>query len=76
MGWQMTGDAERTPVAERMARLRRRRREGLHPINIDIRQNEIRALVASGLLAAERCDDPRAISGALGRFLDRTLGKS
>jgi hypothetical protein len=57
-----------------MARLRRRR-EGLRPINIDVRKSEIDALVALGLLPSERREDQRAISGALGRFLDRTLGK-
>jgi hypothetical protein len=75
METQMERDAERSPEAKRMARFRQRHREGLRPIRIDVRASEIDALVARGLLASERRDDPYEIAGALGRFLDKVLRK-
>ncbi len=72
----MQGDAERSPSAERMARLRKRRRQGLRAIRIDVRHTEIDAMVARGLLSPEKRDDGAAISNALGRLLDQVFRRA
>ncbi len=69
----MKSDAERTPAAERMARLRRRRRDGLRPISIDIFKHEIDELVARGMLAPENRDSGAEITNALARLLNKVL---
>lgn len=66
----MKSDAERTPAAERMARLRQRRRKGLRSITVAIRETEIDALIARGLLASEMRESSGAIAYAVGLLLD------
>jgi hypothetical protein len=53
---------------------RARRRRGLRCVTIELRKNEISALVRHGLLQPEARSRPRDIVKALYAFLDRTLG--
>ena len=64
----------RSMAAERMRRHRRRQREGLRHVGIELRETEIDALIRSRLLAPELRGDRKAILKALYAFLDRTLG--
>ena len=59
--------------AERVRRHRERRRRGQITVAVDVRQSEVRALVACGLLARDAQGDRDQISGALGKLLDRVL---
>ena len=59
--------------AERMRRYRRRRAKGMRCLTIEIRQTELAALVAKGLLSANDQADRNAVRRALYVFLDRTL---
>jgi hypothetical protein len=63
-----------TPAAERMRRVRKRRREGLRCLTIELRETEIDALIRKGLLKPETRNNPNALVDALYSFLDRTLG--
>jgi hypothetical protein len=56
-----------------MRRCRERRRAGLRSIAFDIRDTEIKALVALGYLAREAANDSDEIAAGLGRLLDRVL---
>jgi len=60
-----------SPSAERMHIARRRRRDGLRCIPLEIRDNEIEAQVKAGLLAADACNDRALIATAMGKLLDR-----
>ncbi len=60
-------------VAERARAYRRRRREGLHWLPIELRNSEIDALIRKQLLKPETRKDPNAVIDALYVFLDRTL---
>ena len=64
----------RSAAAERMRQHRERRRQGLRCLMIELRETEIDALVAMGLLRTEMRNDASAIIDALYTFLDRTLG--
>lgn len=66
--------AKRTPAAERMRRHRRRRRDGLPCLMIELRETEIDVLIKNGLLRPERRDDYDSVQSALYAFLDRALG--
>ena len=66
--------APRSLAAERMRRHRRRKRNSLRCLKIELRETEIETLVRQGLLPTEMRNDPQAISRALYRFLDYTLG--
>ena len=82
----MSHDAEMTPIepnatpvtrsaaAERMARHRRRRRDGLQCMIVEIRASEVDELVRRRLLKEETRNDLRAVRAALYGFLDSTLG--
>jgi hypothetical protein len=59
--------------AERMARYRRRRREGLRCLIVVLRESEINALVRRQRLAPESRSDLHAVRKALYGFLDDTL---
>jgi hypothetical protein len=59
-----------------MDRHRQRRREGLRCIFLSVRETEIATLVSLGLLSAQQVSDQRAIAKAMGKFLDRALGKT
>ena len=65
--------ASRASSAERVRRHREWRRRGQITVALDIRQSEVRALVACRLLARDDQGDREAISTALGRLLDRAL---
>ena len=72
--------AERTPVtrtraAARMQRSRKRRREGISCYTIQLRDNEIEALVDLGLLSPVECANRRSVIKAIHAFVDETLGK-
>jgi len=62
--------------AERVRRHRERRRRGQITVAVDVRQSEVRALVACGLLARDAQGDRDQISGALGKLLDRVLARA
>ena len=66
----------RSPGAIRMAFYRERRRAGLRCVTIQVRQSELDALVKWNLLAPEQRTDRGAITRALHRFLDNTLGRT
>jgi hypothetical protein len=59
--------------AERMRRSRERRREGLRCYLMEIRDDEVEALIERGCLAAEDREDAGAVVEALYRFLDGAL---
>jgi hypothetical protein len=63
-------EANTSRAVERMRRHRKRRRNGLRCLPIEI--SDIEGL--KGLLAAEIRNDPSAIVSALYKHLDRTLG--
>jgi hypothetical protein len=63
----------RSAAAERMRRHRERRREGLRCLTVELREQEIDALVRNGFLKADTRNDPYSIEMALYEFLERTL---
>jgi hypothetical protein len=63
----------RSPGAERMARHRQWRKQGLRSLTIDIREAEIETLIQRGRLAPESRGDLAAIKRALHGFLDDAL---
>jgi hypothetical protein len=66
----------RTRAAERMRRCRQRRRDGLRCYRLELRNNEIEALVRLQLLSAGEQTNRVAVIKAMYAFLDRTLGRS
>ena len=64
----------RSTAAERMRLHRKRRRQGLRCLTIELRETEIDALIRKGLLKAETRNDPSTVSEALYVHLDNTLG--
>jgi hypothetical protein len=60
-----------SPGAERMRAARRRRRDGLRCIPLEIRDGEIEALVKAGVLTPDARNDRAAIAAAMGKLLDR-----
>jgi hypothetical protein len=60
-----------SPSAERMRVSRQRRRDGLRCVPLEVRDEEIEALVKAGLLASDARNDRTAIAAAMGRLLDR-----
>jgi hypothetical protein len=65
--------ATRSAAAERVRRHRERRRDRLRCLTIEIRDEEIDALIRKGVLKADTRNDPYAIEMALYEFLERTL---
>jgi hypothetical protein len=63
-------------AAERMRRHRKRRRNGLRCLMVELRETEIDALVRKGLLNEESRRDPGEIVAALYTFLEDTLGQT
>ena len=59
--------------AERMRRVRQRKKNGLRCLQIEVRDTEITALIAQGDLAAEQCRDLVAVKEALYLLLERVL---
>ena len=60
--------------AERMRRSRKRRRDGLRFLTIELRETEIDVLIRMGLLTTDASSDLGAVRNALYRHLDDTLG--
>lgn len=65
----------RTRGAERMRRCRQRRREGLRCYRLELRNDEIEALVRLRLLSPGEQTNRIAVIKAMYVFLDRTLGR-
>ena len=63
----------RSPGAERMARCRQRRQNGMRCLIIELRETEIDALIGRHLLAAESRHDNAAVRRGLYQFLDDAL---
>ncbi len=59
--------------AERVRRCRQRQRAGLRAVRLDVRRNEIKALIMRSCLAQDAAGDVDAIAVALGRWLDQHL---
>jgi len=62
-------------AAERMRRHRRRRRDRLRCLTVQLRETEIDELIRKGLLKSETRNDRNAIIEALYKHFDRTLGR-
>jgi hypothetical protein len=60
-------------AAARMRRHRKRRREGLHCLTVELRETEIDALIHKGLLRLETRHSKKAIIDALHAYFDQTL---
>jgi hypothetical protein len=67
---------EHTTSARRMRLYRARRQKGLRCLTVELREREIEALVAKGLLPSTSRGDTTAIRNALYAYLDGTLGRS
>jgi len=65
--------AEITPAAMRMQRYRRRRRNGLRCLTIELREREIDVLVRGRFLNPEARNDQNAVRDALYRLFDQIL---
>ena len=63
-------DGQLSPGAQRMRRHRKRRRDGLRCLTIQIRDGEIADLVHKGLLKAEDQSNRAAIVSAFHTYLD------
>jgi len=63
----------RTRGAERMARHRQRRRNGLRSVTIDLRETEIDQLIRCWLLASANRGDPIALRKAMHGLLDQVF---
>ena len=74
MTTNLSTPAPRSAAAERMRRHRERRRDGLRCLMIELREQEIDALVRNGFLKADTRNDPYWIEMALYEFLERNLG--
>jgi hypothetical protein len=66
--------ATRSAAAERMRAHRQRRRDGLRCLIIELREQEIDALIRNGFLKGDTRNDLYSIETALYEFLERTLG--
>ena len=75
-GSKSTPSLPRSRGAERMRRSRKRRKDGLRCLTIEIRDTEIDALVRRGLLAPADRNNRRTIMRALYAFLDDTLDRT
>ena len=64
----------RPPAAARMRLHRKRRRQGLRCLIIELRETEIDVLIAKGLLNSETRHDSHPVREALYAYLDQTLG--
>jgi hypothetical protein len=65
---------ESVPAAERMRRLRTRRRNGLRCLRVTLHDTEIDTLVKKGLLKPERRHNHAAIQSAIDGFICLALG--
>jgi hypothetical protein len=62
-----------SPAAERMRRSRKRRRDGLRCVTIELRETEVGVLSQKGFLKEDARNDLHAVREALHRFFDSTL---
>jgi hypothetical protein len=72
----MTQDINRrsdTSAAARMRLYRRRRREQLRCVTVELHELELEALIHRGWLKAETRNDPAALNDALHAYLGYTL---
>jgi hypothetical protein len=67
---------EHATSARRMRLHRARRQKDLRCLTVELREREVEALVAKGLLPSNSRDDTAAIRKALYSYLDGTLGRS
>jgi hypothetical protein len=65
----------RSAAAERMRLHRKRQRQGLRCLTVELRETEIDTLIQRGLLKPEMRNDLYEIREALYAHLDRTLGE-
>jgi hypothetical protein len=56
--------------AKRMRLYRERRAEGLRCVPLEVRDREVDALIACGLLSPDQAKDREAIASAIGSLLD------
>jgi hypothetical protein len=68
-----TEPTARSPAAARMRAHRKRKRQGLRCVTVQLRETEIDVLISKGLLAADARNDPRAVRKAVHTHFDRTL---
>jgi len=61
------------PVAERMRLYRKRRRQGLRCVRIELHGTDIDSLVRLGLLKEEQRQDPEAVQAAVTALVYRGL---
>ena len=66
---------ERATSARRMRLYRAQRQKGLRCLTVELREREVEALVAKGLLPSASRGDRAAIRKALYAYLDGTLGR-
>ena len=64
----------RSPAAERMRRHRRRRKNRMRCLTVELRETEIDALVRRGLLKPEERNELSAVRESFYAYLERTLG--
>jgi hypothetical protein len=75
----MSTEAEGVPIrspspgAERMRRFRRRRRNGMQPVRVQLGAADIDALIAKGYLNPKRRDAPSAVAEAADGFISDAL---
>jgi hypothetical protein len=62
-----------SPAAKRMRRHRKRRRDGLHCLTVELRETEIDMLICRALLKPEMRHNKNAIINALHDHFDLTL---
>jgi hypothetical protein len=65
----------RSSASERMRRHRRRHRDGLRCLTIQLRETEISNLISKGLLKPEMRNDTGAVVEAVHLHLDRSLNE-
>ena len=68
-----TASRARSPKAERMARCRQRRKNGLRCLMIELWEAEVDALIRHRLLGPDDRNNRAAVVQALYRFLDEAL---
>ena len=69
----VTAFRPRSPNAERMARCRQRRKNGMRCVMIELREAEVDALIRHRLLGPDDRYNRSSVVQALYRFLDETL---
>lgn len=63
----------RSPAAARMRAHRKRKRQGLRCVTVQLRETEIDVLIKMGLLTADTRNDPQSVRKAVHTHFDRTL---